>query len=158
MTTKILIAIAVSVAGGAIVTGTAVAVDRNTSPGVAPMTMGDMMAASPSSTTKLTIKHVQKGCHVWSHSSRQAASMRLNLRRGARLVVLDQDVDAHKLIQLAGPKLALDGPMMMGHSQTITFVKTGLYWFKTKVVEMGHMVEVETLGPDNTLRLTISVR
>jgi hypothetical protein len=41
---------------------------------------------------------------------------------------------------------------------TITFATRGLYQFKTKVIEMGPMMEVKTIGPDNTLRLTISVR
>lgn len=154
MTTKILMAIAGLVAGGAVVTGTGVA----GGPGAAPMPMSGMMAASPSGTTKLTIQHVQKGCHVWSHGGRQATSMRLTLHRGARLMLLDQDVDAHKLVQLSGPKLTVGGPMMMGQSRTIAFAKAGLYRFTTRVVEMGQEMEVKTIGPDNTLRLTVSVR
>ena len=157
---KILIAIAGLIAGGAIVTGTAIAVDRSANPAVAPMTMsGTMTAASPSArTTKLTIQHVQKGCHVWSNGSQRAASMRLNLRQGAHLLLLDQDIDPHGLVQIAGPKVSFRGHMMMGQSQTISLAKAGLYRFKTKVIEMGPMMEVKTIGPDNTLRLTISVR
>lgn len=158
--TRILAVIAGFIAGGAILTGTAVAVDRAANPAVAPMTMSGMMTtASPASgMTELTIQHVQKGCHVWSDGSRRAASMRLKLSRGARLRILDQDIDPHGLVQVAGPKLAFRGHMMMGQSQTITFTKPGLYQLKSKVVEMGPMMEVKTIGPDNTLRLTVSVR
>lgn len=158
--TKIVVAIAGFIAGGAILTGTAVAVDWAANPAVAPMTMSGMMTTtSPASgMTKLTIQHVQKGCHVWSDGSRRAASMRLDLSRGARLRIFDQDIDPHGLVQVAGPKLSFKGHMMMGQSQTITFTKPGLYRLKNKVVEMGPMMEVKTIGPDNTLHLTVSVR
>ena len=46
-------------------------------------------------------------------------------------------MDAHRLVQLAGPRLRIKGHMMMGQSQTIMFKQPGLYRFKTKVVEMG---------------------
>ena len=81
--TRVLIAIAGFVAGGAIVTGTAVAFDRSgqpAAPAAALMTMSGMMVpASATTTKKLTIQHVQKGCHVWSDGSRRAAVMRLTL-------------------------------------------------------------------------------
>ena len=83
--------------------------------------------------------------------------MRLTLARGARLQIVDQDIDAHQLVQLAGPSLAIHGHMMMGHRQTFTFEQPGLHKFKTKVIEMGSMMSVKTTGPDNTLRLTVSV-
>lgn len=158
--TKILVVIAGFIAGGVLVTGTALALDRTQSPAVAPMAMsGTMGVTGPASgMTKLTIQHVQRGCHVWSNGSRQAASMRLNMRRGARVQIIDQDIDPHGLVQLAGPKLRITGHMMMGQRQTITFKQPGLYRLKNKVVEMGPMMDVNTIGPDNTLRLTVSVR
>ena len=155
--TKILVVIVGLIAGGAIVTGSAVAADRGANPAVAPTTMSGMMTTA-SGMTKLTIQHVQKGCHIWSDGTRGAASMRLNLRRGARLRIVDQDIDPHGLVQVAGPKLSFKGHMMMGQSQTITFTKPGVYKLKNRVVEMGPEMEVKTIGPDNTLRLTISVR
>lgn len=156
--TKILVVLAGFIAGGAIVTGTAVAVDRTHAPAVAPTTMSGAMTASPSvGMTKLTIQHVQKGCHVLSDGSRQAASMRLSLKPGARLQLLDQDIDPHGLVQLAGPKLQIKGHMMMGERQTITFKHAGVYRLMTRVIEMGKMTNVKTIGPDNTLRVTVSV-
>lgn len=164
MTTKILTALAGFVVGAAIVTGTALALDRTQSPtrspAVAPMTMSGMTAAPASSATTrtLAIQHVLKGCHVWSDGRRQAASMSVRMQRGERLQIIDQDIDPHGLVQVAGPKIAIHGHMMMGQKQTIDFVQPGLYRFRTKVIEMGMSMNVRTIGPDNTLRLTVSVR
>lgn len=84
--------------------------------------------------------------------------MSVTMQRGGRLQLIDQDIDPHGLVQLAGPKVAIRGHMMMGQKQLITFDQPGLYRFKTKVVEMGMTMNVKTVGPDNTLRLTVSVR
>jgi hypothetical protein len=181
MMTKILVMIAGFVTGGAIVTSTAAALDRtaaptrSSTPAAASMTMsGTMAAATPSAQmtqsgtmtaaassaqmTKLTIQHVLKGCHVWSYRGRQSVSLRLELKRGAQLQLLDQDIDPHGLVQLAGPKLGIRTHMMMGEKQLLTFKRRGVYRFKNKVVEMGPEMKVKTIGPDNTLHLTISVR
>lgn len=102
--TRILVVLAGYIAGGPIVTGTAIALDRTHAP-------------SPSvGVTKLTIQHVQRGCHVLSDGSRQAASMRLSLKPGPRLQLFDQDIDPHGLVQLAGLKLQIKGHMMMAHA------------------------------------------
>lgn len=143
--TKLLVAIAGLVAGGAIVTGTAVA-------------YGTTSVSAPTGMTKVTIQHVQKGCHVLSNGRHQAASMTLNLRLGASLQLRDMDIDPQGLVQLSGPKLNIKGHMMMGQQQTITFKQPGVYRLKNKVIEMGTMMNVKTIGPDNTLRLTVSVR
>jgi hypothetical protein len=66
--------------------------------------MGNSVSTAPAS-RKLTIRHVLRGCHVWSNGSRTAAMLRLALQRGGKLSILDQDVDAHRLIQLSGPTL-----------------------------------------------------
>lgn len=164
MTTKILTTLVGVVVGAAIVTGTALALDRaaspTRSPAVAPMTMGGTTAAPASSTAtmKLTIQHVVKGCHVWSNGRRQAAAMTMSVQRGGRLQIIDQDIDPHGLVQVAGPKIAIRGHMMMGQKQAVTFTQPGIYRFKTKVVEMGVPMNVKTIGLDNTLRLTVSVR
>lgn len=158
--TRTLVVLAGFIATGAIVTGTALALSGTQSSATASMeTSGVMGAASSSSAmTKLTIQHVQRGCHVWSNGSLRTASMRLNLKRGARLQIVDQDIDPHGLVQVGGPKLAFIGHMMMGERQTITFKQRGVYRLKNRVIEMGSMTEVETIGPDNTLRLTVVVR
>ncbi len=159
---KILIAIAGFAAGGAIVAGTAGALDRSAQPSaapvLAPMAMGGTMTpASTVVTKKLTIQHVLKGCHVWSDGSRRAATMSLTLKRGTRLTITDMDIDPHQLLQTAGPRLGLHGHMMMGGVESVVFKQSGLYKLTTRTVEMGPIMNAKTVGPDNKLRLTVRV-
>jgi hypothetical protein len=117
------------------------------------------MASSSLATTKLTIQHVQRGCHVWSNGTTTGPIMRLHLKPGQKLSILDQDVDPHQMIELAGPMhLHMGGPMMMGHGMAISFMKKGIYRLGTKTVEMaGGGMDVKTIGPDNHLRLVVTV-
>lgn len=122
---------------------------------------GGMMGATAvpaTATAKLTIQHVQKGCHVWSNGKTTAAMMRLHLKVGQKLSILDMDVDAHQMMQFAGPaRLRMGGPMMMNRSMTLAFSKKGVYRLGTKTVPMPGAMEVKTSGPDNNLRLVITV-
>ena len=116
--------------------------------------------AAPASLVKLTIQHVQRGCHVWSNGSTTNAMMRLRLKPGQRLAIVDEDVDAHQMMQLAGPMhMNMGGPMMMNHSVTLSFMKKGVYRLGTKTVQMpgGASMDVKTIGPDNRLRLVVTV-
>lgn len=136
---------------------------KQSSPQVAmPMMGGSGMMGSASAApagNKLTIQHVLKGCHVWSNGKTLSPMMELTLRSGGKLSILDQDVDAHQLVQLSGPtKLHLGGPMLMNRGSTLTFARSGVYKFRTKTVETAGMgMEVDTKGPDNTLRLVVTV-
>lgn len=112
---------------------------------------------SAPATVKLTIQHVVRGCHVWSDGSHRSASMSLTLKRGQAIRITDMDVDPHRLVQVAGPSLRLHGHMMMGGIQSVVFKQRGVYRLTTKTVEMGRMMDVKTVGPDNTLRLRIRV-
>ena len=159
--------------GGALVFGLLLALPETTSvtalptapraatmPGMAGgMSMASSTTASSSlATRKLTIQHVQKGCHVWSDGRTTAAMMRLHLRQGQKLSILDQDVDAHQMMELAGPMhMRMGGPMMMNHGVTLAFAKRGVYRLGTRTVEMPGAMEVETVGPDNQLRLVVTV-
>jgi hypothetical protein len=67
-----------------------------------PMTSA-VTAAAPGKLVKLTIQHVQRGCHVWSSGTTTGTMMRLHLRPGQKLSILDADVDAHQMMQFAGP-------------------------------------------------------
>lgn len=60
--------------------------------GISAMSSGTTASASLA-TQKLTIQHVQKGCHVWSEG--RTTGTRLHLKPGQKLSILDQDVDAH---------------------------------------------------------------
>ena len=116
-------------------------------------------ASASLATQKLTIQHVQKGCHVWSDGQTTGAMMRLHLRPGQRLSILDQDVDPHQMMELAGPMhLRMGGPMMSNHGMTLAFMKKGVYRLGTKTVEMkGAGMDVKTTGADNNLRLVVTV-
>lgn len=128
---------------------------------MAGMSSGAMSSMSPGSlaSVKLSIQHVQRGCHVWAHGTMTGAMMRLHLKLGQRLSVLDQDVDPHQMLEFAGPiRLHMGGPMMMNHGTTIAFSKKGVYRLGTKTVEMpGGGMDVKTVGPDNKLRLVVTV-
>lgn len=151
---KLLILLAGFVVGAAVLAGTVVALDETRAP--APRFAA--VAGAAGGTTRLVIQHVQRGCHVWTAGGRRSATMRLDLRRGARLLLVDQDIDPQGMVQLAGPRLAFGNHMMVGRGQTLVFTKPGLYRFRNRVVEMGPMLKVKTLGPDNVLRLTVAVR
>jgi hypothetical protein len=108
-------------------------------------------------TKRVTIVHVQKGCHVWSVGTTRTASFRLSLPKGARLVVVNQDIDMHKLVQVSGPSTRTGPFMMMNQRVSLRFTKAGLYRFHTRVADMRGMPEVKTIGPDHKLVLTIRV-
>jgi hypothetical protein len=123
------------------------------------MTSGTMgTSAQPAANVKaLNIVHVQRGCHDWSDGKHMAATMRMMLAAGGTLRITDEDVDPHKLIQVAGPKVMLGKAMMTGEVAQISFPTKGVYKFTTRTLEMPGMEEVETIGPDNHLRLTVNV-
>jgi hypothetical protein len=118
--------------------------------------MGPTTPAKPVA-DQLTIVHMQRGCHDWSNGTARMATMRLVMKPGQMLRILNQDVDMHRLMQLAGPTMMLGGPMKEGQAQTLTFAKPGMYRFDTRVLPMTGMPEVATVGPDNHLRLMVTV-
>ena len=113
--------------------------------------------------TRLTIAHVQKGCHIWSTASgTRATGVKVVLRPGQRVTVVNQDLDTHKFVRTAGPKLALGKAMSMNDSVTLTFKAPGAYKLRTKkvekMVEMAGMPEIETTGSDHVLAMLVVVR
>lgn len=128
--------------------------------GAMSMSGSTMTAANSLATQKLTIQHVQRGCHVWSNGKTMGPMMRLHLKPGQKLSILDSDVDPHQMMELGGPMhIRMGGPMMMNHGMTLSFMKKGVYRFGTKTVEMpgGGEMDVKTIGPDNHLRLVVTV-
>lgn len=121
---------------------------------------GGMMTSGTQTGTaarQLTILHMQKGCHVWSNGTTQMATMRLTMKPGQMLQILNQDLDMHRMMQLSGPAMMLGAPMKTGQAQSLTFTKSGTYKFDTKSLPMKGMPEATTIGPDNTLKLTVTV-
>ncbi len=137
--------------------------------------LGSIPAAA-SSGAVVQIRHQVHGCHAWSvNGGRFAARQSVVLRRGATVTFMNNDVMPHRLIQLAGPHVGMHngstmpmgagmhraaGPGLMNHmgaTTSLTLDKPGIYRFGTKAGE-DYMRGFETTGPDNVLRLTITVR
>lgn len=140
-------------------------------------------SASAAGGATLLIRHEHKGCHSWSlNGGAFAARQTAHLSRGASLVVVDNDVMPHLLLQRGGPKVAvhrlsgfmgsmgsmgsmgtmattLKGPGLMAHmgaSVEISFPRAGTYTFTTKAGE-DYMPGIETVGEDNVLALKVVV-
>ena len=113
---------------------------------------------APAKSASLSIVHVQKGCHVWVEDGKQSADLRIPLARGGRLSVLNQDIDGHKLVEVAGPvKLKLPTSMQMNGRMILTFPMAGVYQLDTSTFQLKGMPDVRTTGADNVLRLTVVV-
>jgi hypothetical protein len=113
--------------------------------------------AAGTSTKRVTIVHVTKGCHVWSVGTKKAPNLNLALRHGGTLAVVNQDLDMHKLVQVVGPKVKTGPFLMMNQKVLLRFAKAGLYRFHTRVADMRGMPAAKTIGPDNKLVLTVRV-
>jgi len=116
-------------------------------------------AASP--TVRLTIMHFVQGCHVWGTNDSKPLGPRhtVKLTRGSKLVIRDNCPMSFDFSQVAGPKLNLGNPRTYpGTTRTFVFRKIGLYRLKAVNVETSEQQGLQTLGPDNTLVLTVRVR
>jgi hypothetical protein len=107
---------------------------------------------------ELTIVHIVQGCHNWTDGSKLAEKAQVTMRRGGKVTILNQDVDVHKLVQLAGPHVATGAKMPMNKSVVVRFARAGTYRFKTVTSEMEGMPEMKTMGPDYRLLLTVTVK
>jgi hypothetical protein len=118
-------------------------------------------AAAASPTVRMTIIHVVQGCHVWGTNDSQplGPKRRISLARGSKLMIRDNCSMSFDFSQVAGPKLNLgDRRTYPGTTRTIVFRKAGLYRLKARNVETSEQMGLQTLGPDNTLILTVRVR
>lgn len=63
------------------------------------------------------------------------------------------------VVQLRGPALRLGPPRVhAGQTRFITFTRRGSYTLRAKNVQSSAQLGLQTLGPDNTLMLTVVVR
>jgi len=118
-------------------------------------------AAVASPTLRLTIVHFVQGCHVWGTADGQptAPNRTIVVRHGTRLEIRINCPMSFDFTQLSGPKLALGDPRTYpGTARTIRFVRKGVYRLKAVNVESSAQQGLQTLGPDNTLVLTVRVR
>ena len=117
-------------------------------------------AAAVSSTVRLTIVHVVQGCHVWGNVDGQALgrTRTISVKRGARIAIRVNCPMSFNFVQLAGPPLALGDPRTYsGTVRTIVFSRRGVYRLQATNVESSAQMGMATLGPDNTLVLTVRV-
>jgi plastocyanin len=119
-------------------------------------------AAGPATSAALVIRHQVRGCHSWSaNGGPYLPSQLVRLARGGSLTVTNNDVMPHRLIQTGGPKVkpyTVSAGMMghMGATVRVSFPASGTYHFTTHAGE-DYMRGVKTAGPDNVLRLTVTV-
>ena len=117
-------------------------------------------AAVASPTVRMTIVHFFRGCHVWGTNDAQplGPTRKITLKPGSKLVIRDNCPMSFDFSQVAGPKLALGGPRIYpGTARTIVFRKVGLYRLKATSTMTSEEMGLQTLGPDNTLVLTVRV-
>ena len=134
-------------------------------------------AASGQSVASATvlIRHQTQHCHTWAvNGGPFHASQNLNLRHGGTITFMNNDVMSHRLIELAGPRVAMrngttmpmaarmQGPAApgvmnhMGATTTIRPASPGLYRFRTHAGE-DYIAGITTTGADNVLTLTVTV-
>jgi hypothetical protein len=129
--------------------------------------------AASSGRASLVIRHQVRGCHAWSlNGGAYGASQTVAIRHGGSVLVTNNDVMPHRLVQTSGASVTYtrvtDGMMglkgtfppamlaRMGAASKITFAKVGVYRFTTRPGE-DYMPGVRTVGDDNVLRLTVRV-
>jgi hypothetical protein len=117
-------------------------------------------AAVASPTVRMTIVHFVQGCHVWGDvsGSPQGPTRMLAVKHGTRVQIRVNCPMSFNFVQLAGPRVALGNPLSQpGTVRTIVFAKKGVYKFKATNVQTSAEQGLQTLGPDNVLRLTVRV-
>ena len=138
-------------------------------------TASAVVAATPQ-TASIMIRHQVHGCHTWSvNGGPFAASHSITLARGGTIRFTNNDMMAHTLISVSGPSVRMrNGSAMgmgigmhrkaapgvmnhMGATTTAFLTHAGTYVFKTRAGE-DYMSGMRTVGEDNVLRLTVTVR
>jgi plastocyanin len=116
-------------------------------------------AATAPAMAKVVIQHEVKGCHSWSvNGDAFAASQSVAVAAGGSILVPDNDVMPHKLVQTGGPSAEMVGTAMgkMGAQSTVSFPTAGVYTFTTKAGE-DYTSGIKTVGEDNVLTLKVTV-
>jgi plastocyanin len=125
-----------------------------------------LVAVSPAAAggaATVTISHQMKGCHMWQlNGGTPKAHLSIALKAGTMVRFVNDDIMPHRLIQQAGPKLALAHANLnrMSASTSVRFAHAGTYRFTTKAGEDYPWMKsmAKTIGEDNVLRLTVHVK
>jgi hypothetical protein len=115
--------------------------------------------AAASRTLALSVIHYVRGCHVWKTSGTLGPSATVTVQHGTTLRIRISCPMDFDVAQTAGPRLRLGGPRVYaGTTRAIAFARPGLYRLTARNVQTSEEQGLETLGPDNTLRLTVRVK
>ena len=122
--------------------------------------VGVCAAASPNN-ARVTIRHQTAHCHAWAlNSGPYAAHLDTSVAVGGTIIVTNNDVMPHRLIEKSGPNAVLSSSPSMSHvgaKLKVMFPRAGTYIFTTKAGE-DYMKGVKTTGDDNVLTLKVVVR
>lgn len=114
--------------------------------------------AAPPKNVMLTIVHTVHGCHVWQSNRDLGPATVVHLRRGGRVTMRVSCPMDFRLTQVRGPKLVLGDPVVhTGTQRVIVFPRAGTYVLTGVNLQTSADMGLQTLGPDNTLRLTVVV-
>ena len=133
-------------------------------------------SSPPLGSATVLIRHQVAHCHAWSvNGGPFGATQHLSLQRGGTITFMNTDVMPHRLIQLAGARVAMrngttmpmgarmHGPVApgamnhMAATTSITLARPGVYRFRTRAGE-DYMAGIKTTGEDNVLTLTVTVQ
>ena len=143
-------------------------------------TIGASGSAAAPTTASLQINHFVRGCHNWSlKGSSFHPNQSVKLARNGSLLVTNDDLMVQDLIKTSGPVVLMKlvrqshmgnmpvvmgmngkpSPYAMAHMGAqlkVTFAHAGVYHFK--LVDRGdYSKNIKTVGPDNELRLAVTV-
>jgi hypothetical protein len=120
--------------------------------------------ATPSRTLYVAIQHQDAGCHAWSvEGGPDRATLAVRLHVGDRILISNDDLMTHRLVELAGPRIAMPPTMVQstfhhpgGGTVQLTFARSGSYRFRT-IDGTDPDKPVATSGAENVLRLNVQV-
>ena len=113
---------------------------------------------APAKPVQLAIVHVVQGCHVWHTTRDVGPTTVVKLHHGGRITVRDSCPMNFSLSQLKGPAIALGDPTFYtGTQRTFSFAKRGHYVIQATETMSSQEMSLQTLGPDNVLRLVVDV-
>jgi plastocyanin len=135
--------------------------DHTTTTVSIPVPAGTAKAAAVApSTATVRIDHITRGCHtlIVNGAGSGSPSATIRLAAGGSLQIRNDDVMPHRLLRVSGPAAQLVDPAMnhMGARSTAVFSTPGTYALTTKAGE-DYTKGIQTVGPDNTLRLKVIV-
>jgi hypothetical protein len=107
----------------------------------------------------LSIVHVVHGCHVWQVQAHDAGpTTTVRLHHGGRITIRDSCPMDFTLAQVSGPALGLGDPVFhTGTQRTFRFARRGRYVIRATETMTSEQMGLQTLGPDNVLKLVVLV-